>query len=258
MGNKEDWEELEKWAENEKVKNIETFKLDLDNVDMQKKAKKVNTVVRFLNKILKIIKKIYLLFVIFIALSTLIFLYTGFSNMKSRFNADIGSIEDMNHIKIKILSQDTDDRGNGTYIMALKNKQEIQFKAIKDYGKLSDDYHANFQKYIFNNWDNDLKEKFEVKENINNNGLLSYENYIIVDNIEELEKATEYIIDFLEYAEKWNKENKIVKIKWQKDGQFIVPIYNIYIQFQERIIYPYHAMFQTADEIREESKNLYN
>ncbi len=85
---------------------------------------------------------------------------------------------------------------------------------------------------------------------------MNYENFIEIQNEEELDRATEYLIAFLEYSEKWNKENKIVEIQWQKDGQFIVPI-EIYIKMQEKIIYPYNTMYQTADEIRNEVKRIY-
>ena len=86
---------------------------------------------------------------------------------------------------------------------------------------------------------------------------MNYENFIEIQNEEELDRATEYLVAFLEYSEKWNKENKIVEIQWQKDGQFIVPI-EIYIKMQEKIIYPYNTMYQTADEIRNEVKRIYN
>ena len=94
-------------------------------------------------------------------------------------------------------------------------------------------------------------------EGLDENGMLNYEIYINVDKVGDIEQATEYLINFLEYAEKWNKENKIVKISQQKNNQFVVPIWRIYIKIQEKRIYPYNMMFQTADEIREEVKKQY-
>ena len=158
---------------------------------------------------------------------------------------------------MKIVSQETDENGNGTYLITLKNKKEIQFKAIKKYGDLKNDYEANYNKYVFEHWDSDIKEKFDIMEGLDENGMLNYEIYINVDKVGDIEQATEYLINFLEYAEKWNKENKIVKISQQKNNQFVVPIWRIYIKIQEKRIYPYNMMFQTADEIREEVKKQY-
>ena len=60
MGNKEDWEELEKWAENERLKRKQTFKMDIDSIDMHQRTKKMSIVINFLKAIFKT-TKIYLL-----------------------------------------------------------------------------------------------------------------------------------------------------------------------------------------------------
>ena len=36
MDNKKDWEEIEKWAENEKLKKQDTFKMNLDKINLEK------------------------------------------------------------------------------------------------------------------------------------------------------------------------------------------------------------------------------
>ena len=252
MDNKEDWKKLEEWSENKKIENIKSYKVDIDNIDMNKKTKNVNKVVKFLNGTLKTTKVIFILIIAIMALSVFTLVKSNFSRLKSSVDADIDSIAEQHSIKTKIISQETDDKGNGTYIFALKNKEEIQFKAIKEYGKLTEDFEANFQKYLFDTWNSSTKEKFEVEESRDNEGILSYSNYINANSMEEVEEAAEDIIDFLEYAEKWNEQNKIVSIWQQKKNEFIVPTRRIYIKFQDKIIYPYHALFQTADEIREE------
>ncbi len=254
MDNKKDWEELEKWAENEKLNNIEKYKVDIGNIDMQQKTKGVNVVVKFLNGIFKTTKVAFIVVGIIIALSVFTVVKVNVSRFKSSVDVDINSIANMHNIKVKVISQETEDNGNGTYIFALKKKPEIQFKAIKEYGKLTEDFEANYQKYVFNNWNSSVKEKFEVEEKRTEEGILHYSNYVIADNTEEVEEAVEYIIEFLEYAEKWNKENKVVKIWQQKKNEFIVPIRNVYIKIQDNVIYPYHALFQTADEIRNDAK----
>ena len=44
MGNKEDWEEIQKWVENEEIRKKNTFKIDIDKIDIEKKAKRMNIV----------------------------------------------------------------------------------------------------------------------------------------------------------------------------------------------------------------------
>ena len=257
MGNKEDWEELEKWAENERLKRKQTFKMDIDSIDMHQRTKKMSIVINFLKAIFKTTKIIFVLGAVIMGGAVFTFANVGFSNFNSSVNADVDSIAQQYSIKMKIVSQETDENGNGTYLITLKNKKEIQFKAIKKYGDLKNDYEANYNKYVFEHWDSDIKEKFDIMEGLDENGMLNYEIYINVDKDGDIEQATEYLINFLEYAEKWNKENKIVKISQQKNNQFVVPIWRIYIKIQEKRIYPYNMMFQTADEIREEDKKQY-
>ena len=69
----------------------------------------------------------------------------------------------------------------------------------------------------------------------------------------EVEKATDDLIEFLKYAESWNKEKKIVRVWQQKEGQFVFPM-KVGIQVRGQMIYPYTSMFQTEDAIRESAK----
>ncbi|MCI8621248.1 MAG: hypothetical protein HFJ50_05915 [Clostridia bacterium] len=131
MGNKEDWEEIQKWVENEEIRKKNTFKIDIDKIDIEKKAKRMNIVTGFLNSILKTTKIGFLLIIAIVVFCAFTFANVGFSNMRTSFNADITSIERQHNIKMKIISEDTDENGNGSYEMALKKKQDICFKAVK-------------------------------------------------------------------------------------------------------------------------------
>ena len=255
MENKGDWEELEKWQETEKQKRIEKYKIDFSDPNEIKKGKQnVDNFSKYLNKTLKIILivisviAIFMVFIIFTHISVI------FSNAKRRTNADINTVIEQYGTDIKVVSKDIDENENGKYILTPKNNKDIQFTVIKKWGALHDDFKANLQKYIFNSWQSNIKEQIQTEESISENGLLQYENYIVVNEIEKLNEGTEALISFLEYAESWNKENKIVNIWQQKNGQFIMPI-DIYIVFKEKEIHPYNKGFQTADEIREEVKN---
>ena len=255
MENKDDWQELEKWQEAEKQKRIEKYEIDFNDPNEIKKGKQnVDTLSKYLNKTLKIILivisviAIFMVFIIFTHVSMI------FSNAKRMTDVDINTVAEPYGTDIKVVSKDIDENENGKYILTPKNNKDIQFTVIKKWGGLLDDFKANLQKYIFNNWQSNIKEQIQIEESINENGLLQYENYIVVDEIEKLNEGTEALISFLEYAESWNKENKIVNIWQQKNGQFIMPI-DIYIVFKEKEIHPYYKSFQTADEIREEVEN---
>lgn len=139
--------------------------------------------------------------------------------------------------------------------MALKNYPNIQFTAIKKWGNVQEDFADNYQKYLFNHWENDNKQYFSFKQEVDEQGLLHYQNYIVINENKTIEEATEDFINFLEYEEKWNKKNKVIE-KWQqKKGEFIVPRGRIFIQVNGHSIYPYTGLWQTADEIRENVKN---
>lgn len=231
--------------------------MQFDEQDMQKRMKRMDSISNCLRRVSKTVKFIFIIIALIVGFIILVNLNVNISNFRTSVNADVDSLKDMYGIKTNIISQDTDENGNGKYIFELKNKNEIKFTAVKDWRNLSEDFKANYQKYVYDNWNGKTKEKFIVKEYIDSKGLLNYENDIIIDNISKLDYTLEYYIEFLEYAEKWNKGNKVLKNAWQKEGQFIVPI-NIGIQINEDIIYPYNGMYQTADDIRTNANNYIN
>ena len=175
--------------------------------------------------------------------------------MGQTINADIDSYFKIQQgVNVKIISKETDEHENGKYILAPKNYPNIQFTAIKKWGNVQDDFADNYQKYFFNHWESDKKQHFSFIEETDEQGLLQYQIYIVVNENRTIEEATEDLISFLEYEEKCNKENKVIE-KWQqKEGQFVVPSYQMYIQFQENKIFPYTGLWQTAEEIRENVK----
>ncbi len=252
MEKNKDWEELEQWAENDKQTKIDTYKIDIN--DMDKNKNNVDKVIKFFGTTIKASTAFFIILGAILIFNILLLVDIGISNVKTMSNADINSILDLyGTIEKEIISKEVDENENGKYIFELKNNKEIRFTAIKNWGKISNDFTSQYQKYIFDNWNSDVKSKFEVSESIDENGMLTYENYISIEETSQISEATEYLIDFLEYAEKWNKENKIIKVWQQKEGQFIVPI-KVYIKDKEKMIHPYHAMFVTADDIRNEVK----
>lgn len=176
----------------------------------------MNVVVVFFNSILKTTKIGFLIGITIAIFLAVTFANMGFGNIKRNFNADISLIEEQHNIKMKIVSQDTDEKGNGSYEIVPKKKQDMKFKAVKNGGMATDDFEANFQRYIFNSWNSETKKQFEITEETNEKGLLVYENYINATSLEEVKERTNYLIEFLEYAEEWNKEYKVTKYSGQK------------------------------------------
>lgn len=249
MGNKEDWEEIEKWAENEKLKKQDTFKMNLDKINLEKNTKRINIVAMSLGLLLKSFKA--LIFLIIAGIVFLVFMYA-----KNTFSkVSINDPETLYNTKIKVVSKSIDENGNEICDIVLKKKKDLHFQAIND-GKM-DDFEDNLQKYIFNSWNSETKKQFETEEEKNQYGLLTYFNYLNANTKEELEEKTEYIIEFIEYAEKWNKEYKIFKFDGQEEGKFIVPVMNIYIQIAERKIYPYSHRYTTPEELKAEVMKQY-
>lgn len=253
MIRKEDIDEIENSMNDSNKKNLENYNILKSKKDNKNKKTKLNKGL----KIFLITMIVLILIIIFFKLY--IFISIPFSNLMNRYNANlIETIESSNHIKVKVISQNFDEYGNGECYLKLKKFSEIKFKAIKKWGEVINDYESQLHKYLFENWNNSKKDKFTIIEKITEDGFLEYETYIEISNIEEYEEATELIINFLEYTDKWNKDNKkVIDISWQKDGQFIYPISKIYLIKDNTVISPYYACYQTADEIRKSAKELY-
>lgn len=261
MESKEEWQELEQWAETQKQNKIDDYKIDItDNEQLRKETKKVDRIFDPLNRLLKKLKTISkLLAFLVISVATIVFV-CSWADMGQNINPNVSAYFKIEGVEIKVISKDVDEKGNGTYILEPKKNQQFQFIAIKKWGHIEEDFQSNLQKYLFNNWESERKEVFSVKEEKNERGVLNYQNYIVVDEAKTIEQATEDVISFIEYAENWNKKNNVVHFFQQKNNEFIVPVKNIYIKIQESEIYPYNSRFQTADSIRkyvsEETKKI--
>lgn len=262
MGNKEDWEEIEKWDRERKEKNKLEYKLDLSNMDkeenkVKKFAKAQNVIIKMLigGGIIILIRGLFIL----IPILTMIL-----ANMKSSFFIDVKKdIETSNFCKIRLISKDVVKtygykNENGTYYFELAKCPDVKFTAIKDGGTDYYDYKENLQRYLFDNWTSSEKSIFKIEEYTESNGLLYYRNYIEIENSDELMQATESIIHFMEYAEQWNEENKVINNYIQKKDEFFVaPLGMTFIKINDEIISPYSETYMTVDEIKESAKRQY-
>lgn len=153
----------------------------------------------------------------------------------------------------------------GEYYFELKKCPEIKFKANKNFGNHQDDLCDRLTQYLFNNWNHPKKNKFKViqyyrgEKDLNQNGLLVFNAYIEINNYDELMEGIQMIVDFFNYGEQWNKDNGKVADFWQqKEGEFVLPLWDVYLMKDGKIIQPYSGTFQTEDEIIEKAKKLYN
>ena len=262
MGKKEDWEELEKWNQRKEEENKEQYGIDLSNISNEhKKIKKFSRALNFTGKIFMgggIIILIRGLFLLLVIVSIIL------SNQKNSFSIDVKKdIETSHFCKVKLISKDVVksyglNNENGIYYFEVIKCPEIKFTAIKNGGINKYDYVGHLQKYLFDNWDNPEKEKFKTEEYTSTNGLLNYRNYIETSSFEEVMQSTECIIQFMQYAEHWNAENKVIKNPFQhKNTLFIAPLGGTFIRFKGYDILPYSESCMTEDAIRENSKRQY-
>lgn len=261
MGNREDWKEIEQSIEqsdNEKAKKYRGLNI-IEMLDRVIQRATTQTIDGW--KALKIILKIMVVaVVIWVVFQFYVFLKITISNLQNSHEINVESnIETSQYAKVALTSQDTDEEENGKYYFQLEKFPQIQFTSIKFFGSEYNDLEDNLHQYIFRQWEDPDKKKFHIIQSKTKDDLLIYETYLKIDTYEELLEGTEVIIRYLQYAEEWNKENgKIIDIWQQKEGQFIMPLQaKIYLKKGENKLLLYHERFQTADEIRQEAKLLY-
>ena len=101
----------------------------------------------------------------------------------------------------------------------------------KNKGNLKEDYIARRQKYYFDKWESETKEKFIVKEDVNDT-ILKFETYIEINNYDEIISAVKSINEFSEFC-----NNK-------KDFAY----WNIFIKYEKIIIDPYTSPSTTEED----------
>ncbi len=257
MENKQDWEELRKWEESKKQSNIETYKIDINEIEeLQNRRKKMDKILNPVNQTLVKVKKVLIILAAIIGILAFIIFVGYLASVRNFVNADIYSMLNFYGVEVQIISQEADQKGNGKYLVNPEGYPEIQFTAKKRWGNIQTDFKDNYQKYLFTHWESDRKEKFSTNEELED-GLLVYQNYIIVNENETIEEATEDFISFIAYAENWNSEHKIINMPhWPKE-YFRVPL-NIYIYLQEEDVWLkniYTGTGQTEDKMRETIKS---
>ena len=264
MGKKEEWEEIEKFERKEEQKKLEEYR----GVDVTKEYEEIlnkpknNVRKRIILNIAKSILKILILFLIIYVAYNFYTLFTVIlSNITNVHNVDVEeSIETSTNIKIDLISENIDKNElKEEYYFKIEKFPQIQFKAVKNYGIEKNDLSANLHKYLFGNWDNQNKSKFQIYENRTKEGLLEYETYININTYDELQEGTNLIIEFLEYMENWNiKNGEVIKVIYKQADEFVYPLGQIYLMEDENKISPYREWYQTKQDIINEAKEQFD
>ena len=221
MENKKDWEELEKWSKNQEDKRVKDYGIDISNVDWNKRTKRMGIFAKFTNGIYKLVVFVSLSIVFLLIAVVLLWSYSKFEEFGRNFDAgDIKkNMEDMYCQKLITVSEETDEKGNGKYIFALKKNKNITFTAFKDGRNSSEDFLANSHKYFFDAWDSKYKDSFTVNEEMSN-GLLKYSMYIEISGYKDIDAAMEKFNAFVKYCDfdiyyMWNMYLKSDKMRIQ-------------------------------------------
>lgn len=215
MGNKEDWEEVQKGEDRRRNEEIDKYGLDFSNIKNKRKG---------VNKIHVLVYSFNIMQIVIIAIITIIiigFLATYYENMN--FMMANSKIEKemlkRYNLEVTIFSKVKDfEKHNMTFKMRTQNSENIEFTAILKKNKIVDDYIARKHKYYFELWNNANKENFTINE-FEANDMLTYETYI--ENFDNIEDAKNEIKDFAKFC-----------------GDNFVTEWKIYIKEGNKKIYP--------------------
>ena len=127
MSNKEDWEELEKWAKEKHAADVERVGHDINNfkdMNNSKGIKKINILTRGMSITYKIIIAAMILFFIL----SLVYIYFWTKPSFERLDVDLeGAISGKHQIELITVSKDTDKKGNGSYVFSVKTKKKFLY-----------------------------------------------------------------------------------------------------------------------------------
>ena len=236
---KKDLEELDKWKE-QKMNHIETYGVDVFN---KKKKKRGNRILEKLFKLLyNIVKTILTIFIFVIIIGTFAILFMKYQEIENKLHVDpVETISLMYNKNVKVVSRDIDEDKNGTYILTTKENEEIRFYAVVNWNSLTQDYSDRCQKYYYEKWQNENKGMLKTIEKTGENNILTYEQYIEIENNEQLENAVNLIYDLRVFA-----------------GENFSPDWNIYIIAENQRMYLFNSANYSREETLKRMQEMYN
>lgn len=195
---KKDWEELEKWDRENKQDEIINYGVDFSKINEKKERKTTKKYVKGVRIAEKTLKTIGITIVVLLTIYLILLACFWYHNMKIIYDINAKkTVESMYNIKVKIISKELDDRGNGKFIFETKGDPQIQFVAIKRFGSLGEDFADRTQKYYFDKWNGESKKDFKVCE-VTKDDILSYATYI--ENFTDIDTALNEMFEFVDFC----------------------------------------------------------
>ena len=103
MEKNKDWEELEQWAENDKQRKMDTYKIDINDIEnIDKHTKNVDKVVKFSNVILKILIAIGIIIAAFVLILSILVIAQYISNINILTKANKDFSHTISYLVLKI------------------------------------------------------------------------------------------------------------------------------------------------------------
>ena len=207
MGNKEEWEELEKWQKEQELKEQQTYKVYTKTFN-EKNVKGAKTFSRIFNLVTKSISITALIIMTIIITIAALFIYYLFKRV-----APVNTTKHLTQIysgeKFEIVEDYSNTNGKGWYVLSPKSNRNIQFKAYNGGSGVKDDYSAQRLKYYIENCeDKTLLEHFKIEEKTEiykNEELLQYNMGIEINDYNELEEKVKKIYKLVKYLNSKDK-----------------------------------------------------
>lgn len=238
---KKDEEELKEWKE-KNLNYVENYGIDI--YENGKKKKKAEKIIDFTNRVVKIIMIIFALIIIIFTAGLLVYRWKIIHD--SLHINPKETIEAMYDQQITEVSKNINSNQNGSYIYEIKSKPEIKFNVIVAWASMNEDYADNCQKYFYDNWQNENKNIIQTDISYYEDVILKYEQYIPIQNENEIENAVKIMYDLVMSA-----------------GEYFSPDWNLYLKVDdENRIYPFDYqnldLNKSINKSKEEYFNILN
>lgn len=231
---KKDLEELEDWKRKQ-MNYVETYGIDIFN---PKEPNKI--LVKLLKVFEKVTKGVLILTIIFIVVGLFGGLIGYYSYVHSKLHINpTKTISKMYNKHVKVLSKNIDEYENGEYEFTIKENKEINFKAIVEWNQMKDDYSDRCQKYYFERWQGEQKNKVKTDEHYDS-GLLRYAQYIEINSYDEIEEAINILYQFALSA-----------------GKMYFPDWDLHLMYNNVNIYPFFSLELNREEALKEARKQF-
>ena len=254
---KKDEQELKEWKE-KNLNYIENYGVDI--YEKGKKKKNSEKIINFINKIIKII---LIIFAIAVAVFIVWLLLYRWRIVYDKVHIDPKeTIEVMYDTQINEVSKNLDSNSNGSYVYEIKNNPEIKFNVIVKWASMNEDYADNCQKYFYEHWKNTNKDIIQTNISYYEDAILKYEQYVQIENEDEIENAVEIMYDFISSAENYFSPDWNLYLKLN-DGYRIYPFdyYNIDLNTsinKAKAEYLKRFKNNNLNEIKDDSTQFFN